>query len=73
MGRRPLHIAAEVNNLTAATLLIKRRADPLAMQNSFYGLTPIHVAAEYGSLEVLTFLLTQVNPYSKNPNLPLFN
>ncbi|GAU99693.1 hypothetical protein RvY_10654 [Ramazzottius varieornatus] len=68
MGRRPLHIAAEVNNLTAATLLIKRRADPLATQNSFYGLTPIHVAAEYGSLEVLTFLLTQVNPYN-NVNL----
>ena len=66
MGRRPLHIAAEVNNLLAATLLIKRRADSLAPQNSFHGLTPVHVAAEYGSLDVLSFLLTStdINPFS---------
>ncbi|GAU89726.1 hypothetical protein RvY_02240 [Ramazzottius varieornatus] len=57
-GKRLLHVAAEIDNVDAVKLLIQHRANVLAKQKCFFGLSAVHIAASHGSVGVLEHLLT---------------
>ncbi|CEO94315.1 Ankyrin repeat domain-containing protein [Plasmodiophora brassicae] len=67
-GDTPLHIAAELDDLPGATVLIEYGADTNA--RDMHDQTPLHRAAKTGSEEVATLLLrersTEVNARDRN-------
>lgn len=60
----PLHVAAEIGNLSLAKLFIENKAH--VDHSNVWGITPLHVAAERGHLDVAKLLLDHgacVNTY----------
>ncbi|OQV14234.1 putative Transient receptor potential cation channel subfamily A member 1 [Hypsibius exemplaris] len=59
-GERPLHVAAEVDNVEASKILIRYGSNPHGRQLEYYGLQPVQVAASKGAIKVLTYLTNEL-------------
>ena len=57
-GKRPIHVAADMDNVEAVELLIHHGANVLSQQGCFFGLTAVHIAAAREAINVLNYLLT---------------
>ncbi|XP_055356808.1 transient receptor potential cation channel subfamily A member 1-like isoform X2 [Paramacrobiotus metropolitanus] len=59
-GERPIHVAAEFDNLSAFKFLRQHHADLHSKQTDFHWLQAVHIAAATGSYNVLRYLLVDV-------------